>query len=153
MSCIQILQGVAKKTVPLPNCPYLNRKLISRLDFLNLESLYDLLLESKSLSRFSRSSAFFVSCFDIWGKIKVNNDFDIWRHVIKSIWLKLSSRCIKRTPRQKWDFECFSKFSLCTFRSFLWNLKILIFCWATTRQSWHLYALFSWEPPEISAKN
>ena len=71
------VQGVAKKTVPLPNCPYLNRKLISRLDFLDLESLYDLLLESKSLSRFSRSSAFFMSCFNILGKIKVNNDFNI----------------------------------------------------------------------------
>ena len=40
------IQGVAIKTVPLQNCPYRDRKLISRLDFLDLESLYDLLLES-----------------------------------------------------------------------------------------------------------
>ena len=34
---------------------------------------------------------FFVSCFKIRGKIKLNNDLDIWRHLIQSTWSKLSS--------------------------------------------------------------
>ena len=74
---IPLLQGVAKKTIHFRKYQEGSAKLISWLDLLDLESLYDLLLESKRFSRFSRSSAFFMSCFNICVKIKVNNDFDI----------------------------------------------------------------------------
>ena len=66
--------------------------MISRLDFFDLESLYDMLLESKSLCRFSVYFALFMSWVDIWGKIKMNNDFDIWRHLRKSTGSNSSSR-------------------------------------------------------------
>ena len=50
-----------KKIVPLRKCPYLSWNLISWLDFLDLESLYDLWKESKRMSRSSGYFAFFMS--------------------------------------------------------------------------------------------
>ena len=71
------IQGGPKKTTPVRKCAYCSVKLVSRLDFLDLESLYDLLLESKSFSRFSGYFALFYELVQHLREIEMNNDLDI----------------------------------------------------------------------------